>query len=120
MAHNAHHPHRIAAGRTFSLLPAATFYAIPLPPRPTFSAHPDTPAASSRARFDVAAAERTRSAMQVVAGAADVQARGVGRFVGLLVRRERIHIVPHELRHVRLTAFQQRAAAGLSRISHES
>lgn len=72
------------------------------------------------ARFDVAAAERTRSAMQVIAGAADVQARGVGRFVGLLVRRERIHIVPHELRHIRLTAFQQRAAAGLSRISHES
>ena len=95
MAHNAHHPHRIAAGRTFSLLPAATVYAIPLPPR-------------------------TRSAVQVVAGAADVQARGVGRFVGLLVRRERIHIVPHELRHIRLTAFQQRAAAGLSRISHES
>lgn len=72
------------------------------------------------ARFDVAAAERTRSAMQVIAVAADVQARGVGRFVGLLVRRERIHIVPHELRHIRLTAFQQRAAAGLSRISHES
>lgn len=72
------------------------------------------------ARFYVAAAERTRSAMQVIAGAADVQARGVGRFVGLLVRRERIHIVPHELRHIRLTAFQQRAAAGLSRISHES
>ena len=44
------------------------------------------------ARFDVAAAERTRSAMQVIAGAADVQARGVGRFIGLLVRRERIHI----------------------------
>lgn len=72
------------------------------------------------ARFDVAAAERACSAVQVVAGAADVQARGVGRFVGLLVRRERIHIVPHELRHIRLTAFQQRAAAGLSRISHES
>ena len=72
------------------------------------------------ARFDVAAAERTRSAMQIIAGAADVQARGVGRFVGLLVRRERIHIVPHELRHVRLTAFQQRAAAGFARISHES